>query len=171
MTSVGAVARQIAALEISSKKQGTTTTTSSTTASSSSSSSSLRSLHTKKPSQALGKQLAFAAAPHPLRSNTKPPQPSSLRHNTTAPTRAASVDDATPQSSQLPQPPKPQQQKPKPIFDDIGGYDGGLERDEERRGEPVFGEAAIALALDSSVARYVFYLTHTPAVSHERARF
>jgi hypothetical protein len=33
---------------------------------------------------------------------------------------------------------------------DIGSYDGGFERDEESRGQPVMGEAAVELALDSS---------------------
>jgi len=38
---------------------------------------------------------------------------------------------------------------------DIGKYDGGFELDNEKRGEKVYGEAAEALALDSSVSGYV----------------
>lgn len=38
---------------------------------------------------------------------------------------------------------------------DIGRYDGGFEIDNEVRGERVYGEAAVQLALDSSVSRCV----------------
>lgn len=51
---------------------------------------------------------------------------------------------------------------------DIGSYDGGFERENESRGQPVSGDAAIELALDSSVYGSVFssltlllLLTHT----------
>jgi len=37
---------------------------------------------------------------------------------------------------------------------DIGKYDGGLEIDNEKRGEKVYGKAAEDLALDSSVSEY-----------------
>ncbi|KAG6849465.1 Serine/threonine-protein kinase ark1 [Arthromyces matolae] len=36
---------------------------------------------------------------------------------------------------------------------DIGRYDGGLEIDEKKRGQPIYGEAAVDLALDSSVSK------------------
>lgn len=36
---------------------------------------------------------------------------------------------------------------------DIGCYDGGLESENEKRGEQIFGEAAKELALDSSSAQ------------------
>ncbi|QRV92476.1 aurora kinase [Ceratobasidium sp. AG-Ba] len=35
---------------------------------------------------------------------------------------------------------------------DIGSYDGGFERENESRGQPVSGEAAVELALDSSIS-------------------
>jgi hypothetical protein len=35
---------------------------------------------------------------------------------------------------------------------DIGSYDGGFERENESRGQLVSGEAAIDLALDSSIS-------------------
>jgi aurora kinase len=41
---------------------------------------------------------------------------------------------------------------------DIGKYDGGFELDDKKRGEKVYGEAAEALALDSSVSGYVVLL-------------
>ena len=45
--------------------------------------------------------------------------------------------------------------KPAPVKPtiDIGHYDGGLELDNESRGEKVHGEAAETLALDSSVSQ------------------
>ena len=36
---------------------------------------------------------------------------------------------------------------------DIGNYDGGLELDNEKRGERVYGQAAEELALNSSLSR------------------
>ena len=36
---------------------------------------------------------------------------------------------------------------------DIGKYDGGLELDNEKRGERVYGQAAEELALNSSLSR------------------
>jgi len=118
MTSVGAVTRQIAALELSKQPSST------------------RSFHPKNPSQSnnVSKLLSKFAAPNPF-PNTKPPHPlSSLR-------------DPTPSNSK------------KGIFAqksiDIGSYDGGLEIEDAKRGELVYGEAAEELALDSSVSRYV----------------
>lgn len=122
MTSVGAVTRQIAALEIS--KQNTSSTSSST-----------RSFHPKIASQSnVSKLLSKFAAPNPF-SHTKPPHPpSSLRD----PTPSNSKNGVSAQKSI-----------------DIGSYDGGLEIEDAKRGEPVYGEAAEELALDSSVSRYV----------------
>lgn len=127
MSSVGAVTRQIAALEISTGGSKQTSTTSS--------SSSSRSLHTKQPSQNVAKLLTKFAAPNPFSSKPLPPS-SSLRH--VAQNQATREPDPATQSSI-----------------DIGRYDGGLEIDEEKRGEVVFGEAAEELALDSSVSRCV----------------
>ena len=130
MASVGSVTRQIAALEISDKK-----------ASSSSSNPTARFLHTKQPSQvSVSKLLTKFAAPNPFPSATnKPTQPSSLRYLTQT---IKPVNIGVQQA---------------PV--DIGRYDGGLEIDNEKRGEEVHGEAAEELALNSSASRYVgFFL-------------
>ena len=125
MASVGSVTRQIAALEISNKK----------TAPSSSSNASGRPLLTKQSSQtSVSKLLTKFAAPNPFpNASTKPAQPSSLRN----PTQASKQTGLNSTQAQI----------------DIGRYDGGLEIDNEKRGEEVFGEAAEELALDSSVSR------------------
>ncbi|TFK39074.1 kinase-like protein [Crucibulum laeve] len=126
MTSVGAVTRQIAALEISNKKPATA-----------SSSTTTRPGHTKQSSQSnVSKLLTKFAAPNPFpnQPSTKPTQPSSLR-NPAQTSRQPSPTNATQQTI------------------DIGSYDGGLEIDNEKRGERVYGEAAEELALDSSVSR------------------
>ena len=47
---------------------------------------------------------------------------------------------------------KPTTAASKPAID-IGKYDGGLELDNESRGERVFGQAAEELALNSSLSR------------------
>lgn len=106
----------------------------------SSSSSTASSLHTKQSSQTnVSKLLTKFAAPNPFPNvSNKPTQPSSLRY----PSKNA-------------EPHAPQ----RPI--DIGRYDGGLEIDNEKRGEEVFGEAAEDLALDSSVSRYISSILST----------
>ncbi|KAJ8591128.1 kinase-like protein [Rhizopogon salebrosus TDB-379] len=122
MASIGAVTKQIAALEISAKKHHQTS----------------RPGHAKQPSQTnVAKLLTKYAAPNPPTS--KPAQPSALRNQTDVNAPAKSTKVTTPS-------------EPKPSLD-IGKYDGGLELDNEKRGEKVFGEAAEALALDSSVSR------------------
>ncbi|KXN83124.1 Serine/threonine-protein kinase ark1 [Leucoagaricus sp. SymC.cos] len=132
MASVGSVTRQIAALEISSKKGNA------------SSSSSIKSMHTKQPSQTnVGKLLTKFAAPNlPSSSNIKPSHPSSLRQPTS--TMNSNKPLATSHSSK--------NLKQQPSID-IGQYDGGLEIENEKRGERVFGEAAEELALDSSTSK------------------
>jgi aurora kinase len=139
MASIGSVTRQIASLEISNKK--------STNSSSSSSSSSLKSAHTKHPSQGnVSKLLTKFAAPNPLHSSSntnKPLHSSSLRYptstnKTTAHSTTVSRGDGL----------------KKQVSIDIGQYDGGLELENEKRGERVFGEAAEELALDSSHSKY-----------------
>lgn len=128
MASVGSVTRQIAALEISSKKNTNT----------SSSSSSLKPTLSKQSSQTnVSKLLTKFAAPNPPGS-TKPLHPSSLRNPT------SSTFSKSTTSTHLKQQPSI----------DIGQYDGGLELENEKRGERVFGEAAEELALDSSTSRY-----------------
>jgi aurora kinase len=96
----------------------------------SSTNSTSRSLHTKSQNN-VSKLLTKFAAPNPFpNAPNKPTQPSSLRH--------------------------PAQASKQPEFNstlDIGRYDGGLEIDNEKRGEEVFGDAAEELALDSSTSR------------------
>jgi aurora kinase len=134
MTSVGSVTRQIAALEISSKKGN------------SSSSSSLKPTHSKQPSQTnVSKLLTKFAAPNPLQTShasSKPTYPSSLR-NPNPNLSSIKTTSTTNLSSHKQQP-----------SIDIGQYDGGLELENEKRGERVFGQAAEELALDSSTSRY-----------------
>ncbi|KAF9046378.1 other/AUR protein kinase [Panaeolus papilionaceus] len=92
----------------------------------------------KQPSQPnVAKLLTKFAAPNPFNSVTnKPANPSSLRHPT--PSGVPSSSSRTiGQGSAL----------------DIGRYDGGLETDNEKRGEVVYGEAAEELALDSSTSK------------------
>ena len=136
MASVGSVTRQIAALEISNKKPPT-------------SSSTLKPTHTKQPSQTVSKLLTKFAAPNPIHSsshtNTKPLFPSSLRNQATSTTTSSKT------SSSITAGQRSLKQQPSV---DIGHYDGGLEIDNEKRGERVYGEAAEELALDSSTSRY-----------------
>ncbi|GJE97690.1 aurora family serine/threonine-protein kinase [Phanerochaete sordida] len=137
MTSINAVTRQIAALEISSKPN--TNAAKSTAAA-----------HQKKPSQGqnVSKLLSKFAAPNPF-----PAGHSKAASSSTIPTkhgRPASPTKPTPAAPAQPAPtPAPSQQTI-----DIGRYDGGFEIDNENRGEKVYGEAAEELALDSSIARY-----------------
>lgn len=117
MASIASVTKQIAALDISSKKP-----------------TNPRSGHTKQPSQTnVAKLLTKYAAPNPP---SKPPPPSTLRHQTT---------------SDKPETLPPKAVRKLPV--DIGKYDGGFEIDNEKRGEKVYGEAAEDLALDSSTSR------------------
>ncbi|PFH53350.1 hypothetical protein AMATHDRAFT_73526 [Amanita thiersii Skay4041] len=128
MTSVGTVTRQIAALGITGKKE----------ASSSSSTSNSTQRHMKQPSQTnVAKLLTKYAAPNPYAN--RPTHPSSLRNpiNTSSTAKPAGTVS---QMKQL-----------QPAID-IGQYDGGLEIENEKRGQKVYGEAAEDLALDSSTA-------------------
>ena len=131
MATVGSVTRQIAALEIGSKKPAA-------------SSSSSRPGHAKQPSNAnVAKLLTKFSAPNPFPNAAKPTASSSLRNLASGP------------SSTKPQPPVAVAKKPagQPAID-IGNYDGGLEAENDKRGEKVYGEAAEELALDSSVNGY-----------------
>ena len=125
MASIGSVTKQIAALEISSKKQPNPPPT--------------RPAHSKQPSQTVAKLLTKYAAPNPI---PKPAQPSALRNQTNAENKTTA-------------PPSTTKPVAKPPTIDIGKYDGGFEIDNEKRGEKVYGEAAEDLALDSSVSKYV----------------
>lgn len=124
MASIGSVTKQIAALEISNKKPGLTSATSSS-----------RLGHTKQSSQtSVTKLLTKYGAPNPFTNAiNKPTQPSSLRN----PTPSSQPQAPTTSHSTI----------------DIGAYDGGLELENEKRGERVFGEAAEELALNSSTSR------------------
>lgn len=136
MASIGPLTRQIAALEISNKKATTTQ----------GSNSSNRLL--KQPSQQnVSKLLTKYAAPNPFTTtSSKPMNSSSLRNPipTSLPNNSSSsIDKISMKHGHGAQP-----------SIDIGQYDGGLEIDNEKRGEKVYGEAAEELALDSSVSKY-----------------
>lgn len=144
MTSVGAVTKQIAALEISSKPN--TTRPTGTT-------------HQKKPSQNgqnVTKLLSKFAAPPPPAGVQKPTTTSSIPAKPS--TRSASPTKATAKAVPAPAPSAQ-------YTIDIGRYDGGFEIDNENRGERVYGEAAEQLALDSSVSRFVAALCPSQAVT------
>ena len=137
MASVGSVTRQIAAMEITNKKPTP-------------GSSSIRPPAAKPPAQPnVTKLLTKFAAPNPFtNASNKPANPSSLRNPTPNHT------NAQPSTSS-----KPGHGSQSSI--DIGKYDGGLEIDNEKRGERIYGEAAEELALDSSVSRCDTYLDTT----------
>lgn len=90
----------------------------------------------KQPSQPnVAKLLTKFAAPNPFTNpSNKPANPSSLR-NPIGGSQSSKPVHATHSSI------------------DIGNYDGGLELDNEKRGEPVYGQAAEELALNSSLSR------------------
>ena len=147
MTTIGQVTRQIAALEISSKPntQGTTRPTGAT--------------HKKTNSQNgtnVSKLLSkFASTTSHTAGHTKTTSTHTTTSHTHASTHATTSTTATTKSRPA-SPTKaaaaPPKHQPQHAFD-IGTYDGGLELDNESRGEKVTGEAAEDLALDSSVAR------------------
>jgi hypothetical protein len=92
-----------------------------------------RPLHTKQPSQPnVAKLLTKFAAPNPYQSSV----------------------------SNLP-PPPPSHVSSQPSVD-IGRYDGGLEVENEKRGDVVSGDAATELALDSSLSQYATVGTRIP---------
>ncbi|OCH90459.1 kinase-like protein [Obba rivulosa] len=128
MASVGSLTRQFSALEVSSKQN---------------SANPARPTHQKKPSQNnVSKLLTKYAAPNPFPTSQSAP--------------ATAIPKSTPtnslQNKQASRPPSPAKHAAPPTVD-IGRYDGGFEIDNESRGERVYGEAAEALALDSSVSR------------------
>lgn len=133
MASINSVTRQLGALEISSKPNTQPGST--------------RPTHQKKPSQGnpnVAKLLSKFAAPHPY-------------HPSHAKTASVSSLQGGKQNTRPPSPVKPVATAPAaapraPALD-IGNYDGGLEKENETRGEKVYGEAAEELALDSSVSR------------------
>lgn len=104
-----------------------------------------RPVHTKQPSQPnVAKLLTKFAAPNLQQSQTN--------------------------LSNLP-PPPPSRSGTTQTSIDIGRYDGGLETENEKRGDVVTGEAAEDLALDSSLSRYVavgldYSLVHASASTY-----
>lgn len=141
MTSIGAVTRQIAALEISAKQNGATKPT-----------------RPPPPKTLTGSQtnvsklLTKFNPPHPF------PDPKSKSSLRTGPPRPAANSAQSTTRQPAPASQKAPAPKPKPASDrelDIGKYDGGFEIENEKRGEAVEGEAAQELALDSSVSRLV----------------
>jgi hypothetical protein len=159
MANIGAVTRQIAALEISAKQNGATkqqsrslhhqkTTTTTTT-----SQTNVSKLLTKfaAPNPFPDPKVKAAAAgparivlpPRPVNpAAAKQPQPAPAPAPARAPARASSQAKPSSSNREL----------------DIGKYDGGFEIENEKRGEAVDGEAAQDLALDSSVSRYSFFV-------------
>lgn len=138
-SSIRSVTQQFAGLDISKQPKTTSTSTSKPTL-------------TKQPSQTnVTKLLTKFAAPNPYNpaAQSKSHQPSSssssLRNltNTTSETKIAALSETTKDKDAT-----------APAGLDIGRYDGGIEIDNEKRGEKVYGEAAEDLALDSSVSRY-----------------
>lgn len=133
MTSVNAITRQLNALELSSKQNAQAGNS--------------RLTHQKKPSQNsgnVGKLLTKFAAPNPF-----PPT-----HNKTGSVSSihGGKQNVRPPSPTKTAAPAPHVAPRQPNID-LGNYDGGLEKENETRGEKVYGEAAEELALDSSVLR------------------
>ncbi|KAF8630882.1 hypothetical protein AX17_005240 [Amanita inopinata Kibby_2008] len=166
MASVGAVTRQISALEIAAKKGGSSTSNNTGGSSGSNNNGTTRTLsHMKQPSHSnVAKLLTKYAAPNPYMSS-KPTHPSSLRNPITATSSSSSITTSTtPRTSQgRPQTVQRSQSQQvvggtQPVID-IGNYDGGLEIENEKRGEKVYGQAAQDLALDSSAARCVGFIS------------
>ncbi|KAI0061766.1 kinase-like protein [Artomyces pyxidatus] len=139
MANIGAVTRQIAALEISSKQNGA--------------SKPARPTHQKHTSQtSVSKLLTKFAAPNPF-PDPKAKAPAKPHHvkgsSSTSSVSKLPTANAKAPAARTPSPPKNDAQGDI----DIGHYDGGFEIENEKRGEAVHGEAAEQLALDSSVSR------------------
>src|ERR1700734_2268186 len=84
------------------------------------------------------KLLTKFAAPNPFTNpSNKPANPSSLRNPTTGAGQSSTSKSHHATHSSI----------------DIGNYDGGLELENEKRGERVYGQAAEELALNSSLSR------------------
>ncbi|VDB91791.1 unnamed protein product [Peniophora sp. CBMAI 1063] len=140
MASIGAVTRQIAALEISNKQNTGPAVAAPTT-------KPARPGHQKTMSQTKVSTLLTKFAPPPpfpeskSTNSLKPPPPSQLKTAASTSALASTSKAATRSAPKVP--------AAKDI--DIGQYDDGFERDNLKRGSIVSGEAAKILALDSSV--------------------
>ncbi|KIK69960.1 hypothetical protein GYMLUDRAFT_34363 [Collybiopsis luxurians FD-317 M1] len=133
--SIGSVTRQIAALELSNNKKSTTSTA-------------RPPLHSKQPSQTnVAKLLTKYGAPNPPYIPATSMKSAKPVPGTAIPT---SVAKAGPAGTHAPTGNTPAPEATQPI--DIGNYDGGLELENEKRGEEISGEAGQDLALDSSSA-------------------
>lgn len=142
MTSIDAVTRKIAALELSSK-QNTTGGGPSSLAT-----KPPRPGHQKAASQTkVAALLTKLAAPAPF------PESKSTGALGTH-TKGAASTSSLAATAKAPKPAT----KAAPQDFDIGHYDNGFERDNEKRGSVVSGEAAKVLALDSSVSGYALYV-------------
>lgn len=134
-TSIRSVTQQFAGLDIS--KQSKTISTTKPTL-------------TKQPSQTnVTRLLSKFAAPNPhtsLRNLTNTTNEAKISQKSTSDTATKDKDATAPATL------------------DIGRYDGGIEMDNEKRGEKVYGEAAEDLALDSSVSRFVPPFSLSPAI-------
>ncbi|THV04160.1 other/AUR protein kinase [Dendrothele bispora CBS 962.96] len=116
-------------------------------------------LHSKQPSQTIAANARLRttyAAPNPTAtsSNTKNKPPvTSFSSNASQPQPSAihTKTSATKTRGQTPLPPPRTAEIMQSL--NIGNYDGGLEKENEKRGEKVYGEAAKDLELDSSSAR------------------
>ncbi|KAJ4482525.1 kinase-like protein [Lentinula aciculospora] len=136
MATMGAVTGRIAALELSNKKPGPTT------------SSARPPLRSKQSSQtSVAKLLTKYAAPNLVHASgsMKSTELTAQALSSTVATKAK-VTGARTYTGNTPAPEIT-------LSFDIGNYDGGLELENEKRGEKIFGEAAQELALDSSSAQ------------------
>ena len=138
MTSIGAVTRQIAALEISSKQNTTTTTTTAA--------AKVKPAHQKQPSQTnVSKLLTKFAAP-----NVPKPAPKPILKHKASSSKIPTSQSTTATTTTTAAKSKQTSSAAQPEID-IGRYDGGFEIENETRGQVVHGEAAKQLALDSSI--------------------
>ncbi|KAK7464837.1 Vacuolar protein sorting-associated protein 70 [Stygiomarasmius scandens] len=138
MATVGSVTRQIAALELSNKKP---------------TNSARPPLHSKQPSQTnVARLLTKYASPNATATSSSTKQKAATTSSNA--TQPSAIPTKTPAKTQgqTPSPPPPNAAEVMQSMD-IGNYDGGLEKENEKRGEKVYGEAAKDLALDSSSAR------------------
>ena len=133
MATIGAVTRQIAALEISAKQNGATKQS--------------RPLQKTGSQNNVSKLLTKFAAPHPF------PDPKAKPSAKTVPPKPANSTTHSAAKQPAPASQKPPSKLAADRELDIGKYDGGFEIENEKRGEAVEGEAAQELALDSSVSR------------------
>lgn len=140
MTSIDSVTRKIAALELSSKQN-----------TSGASNPTLPTKPARTGHQKAASQTKVAA----LLTKLSPPAPFPESKSTGALGAHTKGAASTSSLAATAKAPKPAAKVAAPQDFDIGHYDNGFERDNEKRGSVVSGEAAKVLALDSSVSGYV----------------